>query len=228
MRWHWSNDNPRGSGFWDGRAWFHFPRHTIGLEWGFGKHARLCHLHLDLSRHSDHNIVWTISIPRVLALYITLTGRFIWLPVKERTIGISLYDGYLRLSLWEPAHEWSRGQPWWWVMSVNLPDLLLGKTDYRTRDLSLHDGQVIMPEATYPAKIRMFESTWKRPRWPWPQVIIRADIDLPTPIPFPGKGDNGWDMDDDAVSSMTCPAQTPVEAVEAVRRSVLRTRAERG
>lgn len=229
MRAHWSSENRKGAGLWAGRAWFYLLRHSVNVEWHFGRRARMCHLHLDLSKHGDHNIMWSISIPFLFAIYLSIDGlRWKRLPEKDRTIGASFNDGSLRLALWDTSNEWSRGQPWWWEMTVNVPDLIFGSAAYSSREVSTQEVNVAMPEGNYPAKVMMFESTWKRPRWPRPTVVLRADIEPVTPIPFPGKGENSWDMEDDAVHSMTCSVSTPEEAAQVLRKSILRSRHDNG
>jgi len=83
-------------------------------------------------------------------------------------------------------------------------------------------------DGCYPATVRFFESTWKRPRWPWSKKIVRADIYPDTPIPYPGKGENSWDCDEDATHSMMTAEETELGAVVAMVESVLRSRYRHG
>lgn len=85
-----------------------------------------------------------------------------------------------------------------------------------------------MPEHPYPATVRLFESTWKRPRWPFARRMVRAEIEVEGGIPHPGKGENSWDCDDDATYSLTCQARTAEDAVAKLVGSVLRDRRNYG
>lgn len=225
---HWQNLNEGGSGFGQGRAWLHTRRHTFHTEWHFGKHAHFCHLHLNLHAHGDDNVLLAIGLPFLFGLWFGVSGlHWKWLPKRERQIGISIFDGYINLDLWCPVWEWSRGQPRWWAMHVNVPDLVFGKTDYTTRDITTVPISVAMPEGDYAGTCRIFETTWKRPRWPWPKQCTRADVDLAIGIPIPGKGENDYDLDDDAIYGGTYPCDSPKAAVNMIRESALRDRMRR-
>lgn len=152
--------------------------------------------------------------------------------VDDREISLSCYmedgDARLRWELWRDSSSWSTGTPRWRSGSWAPLDTLLDSTEYSERDQSRHIGAVYMPEGRYPVTIRFFESTWKRPRWPWPRVIVRADAEFETPIPFPGKGESDWDQGEDGYSSMTLPAATPEQAIAGIVESVLRQRRRHG
>lgn len=246
LRWHSQNlstdRGPRRPLFWRGRAWFYFgQRHEIDLEWSLLHYARQMHAYLSLGcGDSNDEVMFALSIPYLISVYLTF-AHFIpvrWFPRRksrtygslpcERQIGFRIFDNALWISLWEDPMMWDRDDPWWWRFSINPVDIALGRKDYSSKDLYTARVDVLMPEGLYPANVRMFESTWKRPRWPWPMRMIRADIEPETPIPHPGKGENSWDCEDDATHSMTCPARTPTEAAEMLRQSVLRDRTKYG
>ena len=147
---------------------------------------------------------------------------------RERRIGVSWHAGTATISLWGNPYEWRRGQPWWWSVRVTPADIVLGAWVYRTRELVEGSAVIPLPEASYPARITISEATWTRPRWPWPRRIIRAEIEVDGGIPIPGKGENAWDVDDDAIYSLTTPAATMPEAVAAMVGSVLETRLRHG
>ena len=101
----------------------------------------------------------------------------------------------------------------------------MGRSKYSERDIETVRVNVPMPEGDYPATVQLDQAVWKRPRWPFAQKIHRADIELDKPIPIPGKGENSWDLDEDAIFSLTTPAKTPQEAVDALVRSAMKTSA---
>lgn len=241
--------------FWHGRAWLRLEsdakRHPgLGLhwEWGFGGHTLkwpFAHIELSGSGMDDDDITLSVCLPWVAMLYVCLQGipnwegpgrwvksstppHDLWHRPEQRQIGWSIYEGTLCLDLWNNTMESSNTDPWWWKISINPADILLGRHKYTTRDLSTERVEVPMPEAPYPASVRIFESTWQRPRWPWPRRMVRAEITPDTPIPLPGKGENSWDQDDDATHSLTCHATTAQAAAETLRASVMRDRVRYG
>ena len=109
-------------------------------------------------------------------------------------------------------------------MSFNIPDGLFGCAGYSDKVLSEHKAHVYLPEGSYEVDITLSLSTWKRPRWPFPKRVYRAEIRSESGIPVPGKGESSWDCGSDAVYSLTLPAKDVQEAVAAMTRSVLKTR----
>jgi len=249
---------PIGSKLWHARAWLKIggrgqnPHHgpwtttTFGAEWGIGPYARSCHAYLELNGYGENQIMLALAIPFLFSIYLFVEHLLPkhWLPGHwrpstippheliwdsvERQIGFDIYGGGLWLHLWNNRNESSSRDPWWWSIHIYPADLLLGDRKYSARDLYSECVNVQLPEGPYPSTVRIFESTWKRPRWPWPRRMIRAEITPDTPIPNPGKGENSWDLGDDATYSMTCPAHTPAEAADMLARSILRDRERYG
>ena len=86
---------------------------------------------------------------------------------------------------------------------------------------------VPMPERAYPASVKLFESTWKRPRW-FASRMVRAEVKIEKGIPFPGKGENSYDCGDDALFGLTCKADTVEQAIAETVESALRNRRRYG
>jgi hypothetical protein len=145
-----------------------------------------------------------------------------------RTIGFSFGEGMLLVDIWNDPMEHRHADPRWWHFAFIPRDFFFGHSVHSERTIRESRVDVPMPERNYPATVRVFESTWKRPRWPWPKRIVRCDITPDTPIPFPGKGENSWDCGEDATHSMTCMASTEYEAVAKLVESVLRDRHRHG
>lgn len=119
-----------------------------------------------------------------------------------------------------------KGKHWyWWPLNT-----LLGKPAYTSKPLTEEPShrRVLMPEATYPVTVTLTEDSWKRPRWPWPTIMRRAQIDCPGGIPKPGKGENTWDCGEDATYGLTCPAATVEEALVKLERRVVEDRERYG
>jgi len=139
---------------------------------------------------------------------------------ESRKFGFSIHHGTLWWSLWENKCSWSRSDPDWQSFRINFPDLLLGRWKYSEETISEEDVEIPMPEKNYPATLKMFESTWKRPLW-FPKRLVRAKVEIPEGIPHPGKGTASWNCGEDATYGLTCKAKTPEEAIAAVVESVL-------
>jgi|MudIll2142460700_1097286.scaffolds.fasta_scaffold22487_3 hypothetical protein len=215
---------PKGSRFWHGRAWLMFKRIEWHVEWLFGKRSHLCLMHLNMGYgDSDNGVLLAVNIPYLFGIYIGVEGLF-HSRKRQRQIGWSWHDDRLHVSIWEDPMQWNNSDPKWWSFSICPVDILLGEYDYSTRDINTERVIVGMPEGPYPCTVRIFESTYKRPRWHWPRRIIRANITPDTPIPHPGKGENSWDCDEDATWSMTCPAESGAEAALYLQTSILRDR----
>lgn len=244
MHWHAINENRNesdkvlGSILWAGRGWLHFNAEggfqskSINGEWYFGKHARHNTLEIKTSFVFERELTFSIGIFGLFCFFLTFAFPFFpnWsYKHGDRQVGIRVFDSSIWLDLWVNDTEWHKSDPFWKKHIVITPaDILFGRRKHTQKDLSEHYAEIPMPEANYPAKIKLFESTWKRPRWPFSEKMIRADIDMFTPIPFPGKGENSWDCGEDATHSMTGPYSTVEDAIEAMRKSVMRDRERYG
>jgi hypothetical protein len=149
-----------------------------------------------------------------------------------REIGWQFFSGTFWLRLWHDPME-SRcgpnGDPWWWEMRVNIPDLLLGRNKYSDEVLETREIVVPMPEGSYTGRCTMKLETWKRPRW-FAKRLVRAHIDMNEgqQIPFPGKGEDSWNCGEDATFGLCTPARDVVEATAHLFQSVMRDRARYG
>ncbi len=142
----------------------------------------------------------------------------------ERSFAIHHWGLWLRLG--GDPDGWTKGQPWWWHMHLDIPDFVLGRYKHTRQVLAEHDACVYLPEGAHPVTVELTLSTWKRPRWPWAvrRRQSRVEVVDPDGIPVPGKGENSWDCGDDAIMSHGSQARTVVEAVSSMAASVLETR----
>lgn len=156
-------------------------------------------------------------------------ARTYW-STNGRNIGIRYFDGSLWIDFWNDPMEHRSVDPKWWHISINIPDLIFGRTAY-DESRTVEEARVVvpMPEGGYAAKVRIYEAVWRRKRWPfvW-RKLLRADITMDTPIPFPGKGESEYDCGEDATHSMTCCADTPLKAAMVMSESVMRSRIKYG
>jgi len=146
-----------------------------------------------------------------------------------RQIGITWHDDCLWVNLWNDPMESRSADPKWWHISICPVDAVFGRSVYSETRLSTERVIVPMPEGGYASTVEIFESTWRRPRWPWMwRRMTRSTITPDTPIPFPGKGENAWDCGEYSTSSLTGPYDTAFKAAMAMSESVMRNRVRYG
>lgn len=229
-----------------GRAWLTIERWQFRAEWLTLKRAHFAGLTITFGCRDDQGQLF-IGIPRLLCLWLSfgdvLPRRWFanwryWDGFGRKT-GIEIFEGTVRFSVWLIYnHDYKRTHipgvglhycKHGFEITFNPADFFLGNKKYTERDISIAPATVALPEGEYPVTVRMFESTWKRPRWPKIIRIIRADVNSEKGIPsHAGKGECEWDLDDDALFGMTCRASTAEEAVRKVSESILRDRAKYG
>lgn len=248
--WHIQNlsdekDNGLGPIWRHGRIWFYLGRPRVKLYWSVGD--RFCHLRSAIGGGEENRIDFSLGVPFV-GLFGVNFEKFLsdrWMPgrmvdsqvqpgtqfkmVEERQIGVTVSYQTLHLDLWYNPWEWKRSDPWWWRISWAPLDTFFGKTTYSTREIGTSEETVHLPEADYPVRVRLFESTWKRPRWLRAQRLMRAEVEAISPIPsHAGKGENSWDLEDERLYSMTLPATSKEEALAKTVSAILRDRGRYG
>lgn len=249
MNFHWQNLNDKpggrqGPGWIHGRAWLRLTDdyRGSGLNWCWALGRFDCHASFEFTQSEEVGIKFSFAIPFLLALYVTIYGgpfswaarkllpEYTWENGQDREVSLRVFSGAIWWEVWRDnmagtgprTKRWRHG-------NFNPLDFFLGRQKYSERDVSITSAVVPMPERSYPCTVRLFESTWKRPRWPFPQQRIRADVDCKAnPIPFPGKGENSWDCGQDATYSLTTQASTVEEGIAAMVETVMRSRRRHG
>lgn len=252
MYFHWSNENQKkhdrmGSPLRYGRAWWRVTQHgCVNWEWTLF-HSSSCRVGFTVGGSKEFGFHWHLALPWLFSFYFTVGGfgPVVWLAnlllpkggekygglhgyEDERDFSLSVHDWTIWWTIWRnPMAGWSRQVSRFREGNWGLLDSLLGKTDYSTRDISEIDTIIPMPEGGYQATVKLFESTWKRPRW-FARRIVRADVKLEKGIPFPGKGENSYDCGENALHGLTTKADTIEEAIAATVESALRSRRRYG
>lgn len=253
IREHEKGDKKAAWRYW--RNWLHLWSKTISLEFLLFPRRATCAATLEFNAHGEKDMQLYLAFPYLFTLFLGFTG---FIPAKylphywvkgfksyrphegmvehapfrmpvPRQIGFRIFDNALWVSIWEDDMDSSHNK--WWSRFVIRPDrILLGREQYSKIDLSTEQAILTLPEGAYPVSVTIFESTWKRQRWPWPRKMIRAEVDCgERGIPsHAGKGENSWDLDDDATFSMTCPETTIEGAVQRLQTSILRDRERYG
>lgn len=176
----------------EGRGWWHTPLGVFHLSWAIP--SRFCFAGFQIGG-GDGETFETEFACGLFALWFSWTAPWrSWRTWYPRSYRLAIHDGTLwcqwGTNEWGdflPGPDWQQ-LPWWRRWNFNPADFILGRKRHSTVDLRTEYADVPTPEGLHPASIRFFESTWKRPRWPWRERLIRADIELRRPIPVPGKG----------------------------------------
>jgi hypothetical protein len=177
----------------------------------------------------------------ILALYFTFNSwRWKELSGREWGMQYSFGDGHgfdawgtFRWEFAQSSMEWRSGTPWWargsWYPHESIMGAILGRATVETTTLSTHDVLVPMPEASYPATVKIEQRTTRRARLPWPTSIDRsASIDITPGIPVPGKGENSWDCGLDAICGTGSSEPSIAAAIGAAVRSATSARLKYG
>jgi hypothetical protein len=231
MRWTWQNlsehpDGGHGPGWRHGRAWLYARDAQVAhAEWSF----RWAYLGVEVTRAgqwSDRDDVLLSLHLGCLSLYLGMSAN--WLRRRRpegdgRVYGLTYAFEHDLLHWRWSANEFGNGRRGWRDRSWFLRDVLLGRSKYDTQVYQAEDVLIPMPEASYPARVELHRATWKRPRWPWPQVVYRAHVDIPGGVPAPSK----WGGDDGCYG-LTRPAKSVSEAIGAVVEVVERDRRRHG
>ena len=236
------------------RWWLHLWKWALRVEFHWWNSFILNTVSLGTHAADEHGPFLHLGLFRFWLSVSLDFGWVKWMP--DRTfLGLSYHDDSLWLSIWKKEMGgWTNprgkslldrlrivkdeGISW----SFNWRDFLLGKPKYTTKDLEVHMAAVPMPEGSYPVQVTIFESTWKRPRWPWPRKMIRTTTDvMPNKygspdgrkpgdgmIPYPGKGESSWDCGQSGSSSSTAPCKTVKEAIEEFRKYIMGRRTRHG
>jgi hypothetical protein len=146
---------------------------------------------------------------------------------EDREVRLAVHDGLVCWDLWVRPHCWSSGTPRWRQGSVNLADAVLGPARYEREVVGETRVVVPMPEGGYRGRVVHDVSRWTRPRWPWPKVVVGGTLEMDEPVPVPGKGENGYDLDEDAIHSLSFAGNMASDAVGRMVGSALRTRERR-
>lgn len=208
------------SRFWHGRAWLSFQEGEVEFhwEWLLGRQD-FCHAYIEVGGGED-DLSIGLALPYLPAIWFHINTP--WTKFKkERSLSLEFHHSGIWWKLWVPRHEWNSETPRWRDGNFYFVDFFLGERQHTREDLGTNRITISLPEGNYEGICTIFRSTWKRPRWPWPLVLIRADIEMEKSIPIPGKGD-------DAIHSLTTTASTIPEAREALIKMVLDRRKQYG
>lgn len=233
----WSWQNLSKSSRLHGRAWLHTPNNSLGVEWVGRPQRASIGLNLSSGACGDDALLFSLHIPWLIGIYFSVS-RLPWvekLPgVKwvhgdhysgERSLDVywSFTENYIHWRLWCNPNISNAGD--WRDRGVSVEDLLFGRSKYSQCHIVESDGSLAMPEGDYPCKITEYDATWTRKRWKKPETVHRVNLNFgERGVPIPGDGENGWDIDDDAVFETTMAAPNAEVALQNFCADVLKRR----
>jgi len=198
--------------------------YNFGLGWNIKKEES--NLSLSLYCFKVFSVWFTINLDRFKYRNDPIETGMCWL-AKEHVIKIELLD-QTGMDSSKPA----KIHIYW-----NYRDWLFGRPTYsesRHQDYQLGSKRqeyvMDMPEGQYKMKLDFYTSYWHRPRSPFVKALRRVEITPERPVPVPGKGENSWDLDEDATYSSTMPVngRTPEQLIADFKQSNMRSRERYG
>lgn len=207
-----------------GRKWWRIKRREVRTEWYFAHKARSSLSAYYRRGRRTEGREWHIAIPFLFSVFLSVNAWSIE-NKDDRELYFAFHDGIVWITVWEHPDNWSKGDRRY---VLNWRDWLLGKQVYTDDVVKEGDAEVILPEGEYTAHYIESVSQWSRARG---RAVSerRYQLDFGSrPIPLPGKGDNEWDMGEDALYATMFPAESLREAVDSVIDDILQTRLKYG
>jgi hypothetical protein len=215
----------------DFRYWLHWGKTTWHYDGYLFKNAEHNSIGLDLGG-DENDFTFHMGIKKIFNFYFGVEDFF---PRKimnklfgdsTRNYSISLFEEYISIEFHRDDYGFSDGWRGYYKM-IDWKTILFGKQKYESKEIRRYLNHIEMLEGNYPCEVIHTEATWTRPRFLKPIRVTRFEVIPDTPIPEPGKGENGWDIEDDALHSATVIANSLKEALKKVTDSVIKTRVKR-
>lgn len=209
---------PYDSKWHHGRVWFGDRFH---IEWRLGRKSRGLGLTYQQNTYNP-DIVIHIAIKWLFQVF------FVFGDVAEdkqpRQYGIKIHDWLFNLYYGGDPDEYGDK-----CISFFIDKWLLG----RQKTVVAHDDPinmiVPMPEGDYPVIVQRVTLRHWRNRTPfYKRIVVRYDIESESGIPIPGKGENSWDLDDNAIFSAGYACDTSYEALAKFAEYILERRLKYG
>ena len=235
---YWGNPDVRGQGR---------KLTCLGIQWVLLRGQHSVGVSLDVGGgDSDRDIDFALRIP-YFGVYLSAEDMWprrwqFYNPGQKypssRELCVKWHDQALWIALLrDPDEGYGRGGPPFWKdarshqrhIVIHPLDVLLGRTRYAAETLAEEAAEVELPEGRYPVRVTIQRQTWTRPRWPWARKVrISATVKSEKGLPIPGKGENSWDIGDDAYYSIGTPAATAMDAIQYAAERVSETRQRYG
>jgi hypothetical protein len=226
-----------------GRAWLHLSeRHAVIAEWTLGRRRSLA-ASVKVDGGGEGTVLLHASIPG-LSIFLGLDSWPLggWmnelagaLGLKReddwgtfrRELSIRVFDWAVWWRLWRnPDHRYSRDSRDGAWHPFGHPGSCVGKAVVREQRTVI----VPLPERSYRAQATRSDVTIRDERLPLLRrtvSIVELKFEKGDEVPVPGKGENSWDIDDDATYSTSGPHKSIEAAIGACVGRTLETRAKR-
>lgn len=199
-------------------------RLEISRKYNFG-------LGFKISRGDERDIQLSVHCWRLFSFWLTYEGKPLPYSGDDVTIigAAWLTDQHvIKLQVMDHS-EMDSSKPALLDVYWDYADWLFGRQIYSEGRRNVTIGHVpakqtiTLPEGDYELQIESYTSYWHRPRSPFVKSVERVDIHPLVPVPIPGKGENSWDLDDDAIYDSTEPrkGRTLEKIAEDFRDSIL-------
>lgn len=206
-------------------AWF-FEGWKLHLEWSFLRPFNDLAVSLSVGVFDFDELMFHFSLPRLVGIFIGVHHpKFNRGYEREREISFTIDPKRYHWRLWTNPNE---GYFCWRDNGGSWERIIKGRSTVSSRVLEERDVIIPMPEGPYEGHGTLEECTETFRRWPIKRQWTIANIDIEKGIPEPGKGENSWDMDDDATFGMSGPATSIEELVPRIVESVERQRERYG
>jgi len=125
-----------------------------------------CHVGISIS--SDTGVTFGVALP-LFAFYFGVSGIIpdAWLYKWDwYDLSVAIHDWAIWINAWADDSQTDYREPWWKRRKFNWcpVDTFLGRPKYSEHELDQRNVVIPMPEKSYPATVKLFESSWKRPR----------------------------------------------------------------
>jgi hypothetical protein len=192
--------------------------HSISIEWNIW--SEFCHLYIG---RNFNDLTFGIAVPP-FSLWFVYDG---FRASINRRVGIHVRNGGIDWNLWADTMSWSKKTPRWKDGHIALVELLLGRTRYESFPIEERIVSIPMPEGIYKAVVHHTEDVWRR-RWWTCKRVKRVKMEMKQGIPVPGKGTCSYNCGNDAIYSMSCPANNIARGVGHLVGSILQSRVQYG
>lgn len=193
-------------------------RTATRIEWELGKFGLGAHLHVD----DEDGLGLHLAVPLV-SVFATFSARSLAKLEEQVIFDVRLIEESLHWKFGGKDGEWNNTIPRWREGSVNLRTAILGKTRHVRGKSKLHKVKIPMPEGCYAATIDVHDDVWHRPFARTRRARV-MEVRIPLGIPHQGKGENDYDMGEDAIFGWGGECSTIEEAIGRTVTDALRFR----
>lgn len=169
----------------------------LTIEMTFGRNVR--HSHLTFQQDWDApRVSFGVALWYLFSLWVSFrvpfSSNYISLTSLMQT-SVSVMEGSIHFRWWDNPNQPDRRREKW----IHVYDILFGRYNVETKPLYDQRVLIYLPEGYTAATLSWETFLGGRPRLPFKDKGFGYTLKPDTPIVIPGKGENDWDMGDDAI-----------------------------